>query len=358
MSRRLSDYRFTLDESLIATRPLEDRSSSRLLVLKADAERPEHRVFTDVKALLRPGDRLVINDTKVIPARLHAEKAVTGGHVEVLLCRAEESGTMVALVKASKKVRSGTRLVFDAGQSSPEPFFAEVIEALADEPGAYRLRFEGDAVRYAEHFGHVPLPPYMQRDDDDHDLDRYQTVYADDDKPGSAAAPTAGFHFTPTLMTELMDQGVDITRVTLHVGPGTFLPVRTDNLDDHQMHAEPWELSVVAAAAINATREAGGRIIAVGTTSVRTLESAADNEGRVEAGRGLTRLFITPGYRFKVVEGLITNFHLPESTLLMLVSAFAGRERVLAAYEEAVREGYRFYSYGDACFFERQDALA
>jgi S-adenosylmethionine:tRNA ribosyltransferase-isomerase len=290
-----------------------------------------------------------VNNTRVIPARLYGEKTGSGGRVEVLLSRAEPGGTWIALVSASKQPKPGGRLVF-GGLS--DPFFAQIEARIDDEPGAYRLRFEGDALAYAEHFGHIPLPPYLARDDDDDDKERYQTVYADKARPGAVAAPTAGFHFDDALLEEVRARGVRVVAVTLHVGPGTFLPVRNDDVSEHRMHAEPWEVSAEAAAAIEAARAAGGRVVAVGTTAVRTLESAADERGRVQAGSGLTRLFLRPGSPLRVVDAMVTNFHLPESTLLMLVAAFVGRERVLAAYKEAVSEGYRFYSYGDACFFE------
>lgn len=357
--RLLSAYRYELPDELIARRPLERRSGSRLLVLPRGAPAPEHRRFAELPSLLSPGDALVVNDTSVIPARLFGEKAETGGRVEVLLSRPEPDGTWVALVSASKKPKPGGRLVFGAHSAGfNDTFFATVLERLEDEPGAFRLRFEGDVVAYAQACGHVPLPPYLARDDDARDREQYQTVYADPRNAGAAAAPTAGLHFDADMLAALEDRGVEIVRVTLHVGPGTFLPVRTDNVEEHRMHAEPWRVSEAAAQRLNAARARGGRIIAVGTTSVRTLEASLDGgapDAPFSPGSGLTRLFIRPGYRFRAIDALITNFHLPESTLLMLVSAVAGRERVLAAYEEAVRERYRFFSYGDACFFEVVD---
>jgi S-adenosylmethionine:tRNA ribosyltransferase-isomerase len=315
---------------------------------------PVHRQFRDLPSLLREGDALVVNDTRVFPARLYGEKAETGGRVEVLLSRAEPDGTWVALLGASKPARPGGRIVFGGTATGfAEPFFATVLERVEDEPGAYRLQFHGDVLCYAEAHGHVPLPPYLTRTDDDEDKQRYQTVYADPSHRGAVAAPTAGFHFDEALLAEVRARGVSLVRCTLHVGPGTFLPVRDDDVRAHRMHAEPYALSEYAASTLNETRANGGRIVAVGTTSVRTLESSFSTEkGQLVAGSGLTRLFIRPGYRFRAVDALVTNFHLPESTLLMLVAALVGRERILAAYREAVDEGYRFYSYGDACFLE------
>lgn len=354
---RLSSYAFELPPERIATRPLDDRASSRLLHLPKHQGAPIHRRFRDLPTLLNAGDALVVNDTRVFPARLFGEKAGSGGRVEVLLSREEEDGTWIALLNASKRPKPGGRLVFGGTSSGfDEPFFATVEGVVDDEPGAYRLRFEGDALRYAEQCGHVPLPPYLQRDDDDDDRERYQTVYADPGHKGAVAAPTAGFHFDDALLEELQQKGVHLVKVTLHVGPGTFLPVRVDDVTDHPMHAEPWQMTHEAAAALNEVRAKGGRIIAVGTTAVRTLESAFDDEsGELRGGSGLTRLFVRPGYRFRAVDALVTNFHLPESTLLMLVAAVVGRQRILAAYGEAIAEGYRFYSYGDACFLEVSD---
>lgn len=352
----LSSYRFDLPDELIATRPLPERRASRLLILPHEAIAPRHGQFTEVLDLLDPGDVLVVNDTTVLPARLFARKAESGGAVEVLLSRPNPDGSWVALVKSSKKPKPGTRLVFgqDAHQFA-DTFFATIETKLEDEPGAYQVRFEGDVVAYAQAYGQLPLPPYMARDAEAADRDRYQTVYANPQNAGAAAAPTAGLHFDTALLAELEDRGIQIARVTLHVGPGTFLPVRVDDVRQHQMHAEPWSISEDTAERLNAARARGSRIIAVGTTSVRTLEGSlaeAPPDAPFTAGSGLTRIFIRPGYRFRAIDALITNFHLPESTLLMLVSAVAGRERVLAAYDEAIRARYRFYSYGDACYFE------
>jgi S-adenosylmethionine:tRNA ribosyltransferase-isomerase len=359
----LSSYAFELPEEQIAKRPLDERSASRLMVLEATAEGPRHGSFRELLELLREGDALVVNDTTVIPARLYGEKASTGGRVEVLLSRAEPDGTWVTLVNASKRPRAGQRIIFGGRMGGfDEPFFAEVLGPVEGEPGAWRVRFEGDVLLYAEAQGSIPLPPYLERDDDEDDRQRYQTVYADADKPGAVAAPTAGLHFDDAMLQELETRGVRVVRVTLHVGPGTFLPVRSDDVRDHAMHAEPWVLPEAAARQLNETREAGGRIVAVGTTATRVLEAALEDkaaDASFEASEGLTRIFIRPGYRFRAVDALITNFHLPESTLLMLVAAVSGRERILAAYEEAIAEGYRFYSYGDACFLEvREEAKA
>ncbi len=357
---RLSSYAFELPPELIAERPLEDRASSRLLHLQKGGGPPLHRRFRELPSLLNEGDALVVNDTRVFPARLFGEKAESGGRVEVLLSRAEDDGTWIALVSASKKPKPGGRIVFGgtAGGFS-EPFFATVLDRVEDEPGAYRLRFEGDALRYAELCGHVPLPPYLQREDDDDDRERYQTVYADPAQRGAVAAPTAGFHFDDAILAALQEKGVRLVKVTLHVGPGTFLPVRSDDVTEHRMHPEPWQMTRAAADTLNEVRATGGRIVAVGTTAVRTLESAYDDDaGELRGGSGLTRLFIRPGYRFRAVDALVTNFHLPESTLLMLVAAVVGRERILAAYAEAIRERYRFYSYGDSSFLELDEGAA
>lgn len=350
---RLSSYTFELPQELIAQRPLAERSAARLLVLRKDAAGPEHKRVKDIVELLAPGDVLVVNDTTVIPARLFGEKAGTGGKVEVLLVRRVAGTSWACLVNASKRPREGTRLVFGSGTStSVDPFFATVEGPIEDEPGAFLVRFDGDPVRYAEHHGHIPLPPYIARDDDAADLERYQTVFHDEQKPGSSAAPTAGLHFDAPLLEALENKGVRIAKVTLHVGPGTFLPVRGDSLSEHTMHPEPWLVGEDAARVVNEAKAAGRRVVAVGTTSLRCLESAA-RDGKLEPGSGLTRLFVKPGFRFQLTDALVTNFHLPGSTLFVLVSALAGRDRMRAAYSEAVREGYRFYSYGDASFLER-----
>jgi S-adenosylmethionine:tRNA ribosyltransferase-isomerase len=351
-----SPFSFELPEELIAKRPLDDRSASRLLHVPATGD-VGHRRMRELPALLREGDVVVVNDTTVIPARLFGEKAGTGGKVEVLLVRRheEQARTWVCLINASKKPKPGTRLVFGTttggAPHSMDAFFATVDDAVEDEPGSFLVTFDGDALAFARHYGHVPLPPYMQRDDDDDDIERYQTIYHDDNKPGSCAAPTAGLHFDDALLDAVRAQGAKIARVTLHVGPGTFLPMR-GSIDEHVMHPEPWIVDANAAELINDAKRAGKRVIAVGTTSLRCLESATV-DGKLRAGSGLTRLFIKPGYSFKSVDALVTNFHLPDSTLFVLVCALAGTERMQAAYAEAIRERYRFYSYGDACFLER-----
>ncbi len=361
---RLSSWSFDLPSALIARRPLRDRAASRLLHLPATGGLV-HRQFRDLVDLLQPGDVLVVNDTTVVPARLFGEKAGTGGKVEVLLVRRDDasattstapsSHTWVVLLNASKKPKPGSRLVFPTHPGSMDALFAEVLGVVDDEPGAWRLRFEGDALRFAHSFGQVPLPPYMERSPDDDDRSRYQTVYADRTREGSVAAPTAGLHFDDAVLAALRDKGVQVAAVTLHVGPGTFLPVHAERLSAHRMHPEPWWLSTTTASTLNAARAAGKRIIAVGTTSARVLESS--RQGRAadapfSAGSGLTRIFIKPGHVVTGFDALVTNFHLPESTLIVLVGALVGRKRILDAYAEAVAQGYRFYSYGDASFVE------
>ena len=319
-----SDFDYHLPEERIAQEPAP-RGESRLLVL--DAEGPDrHRRVRDLPTLLRPDDLVVLNDTRVIPARLFGRRGE--GKMEVLLVEKLGEREWEALVRPGKRAKPGTGILF-------EGLSAEVIEKREDR---YRLRFSEPVEPHLDRLGHIPLPPYIHRADEAADRERYQTVFAR--TPGAIAAPTAGLHFSRELLEEL---GTRIARVTLHVGIGTFKPVSAERIEDHRMDRERWEVSEETAEAIRRTRESGGRIVAVGTTVVRTLESSGG-----EAGSGSTDLFITPGYRFRVVDVLLTNFHLPRSTLLMLVSAFAGRERVLAAYEEAIREGYRFYSYGDA----------
>jgi S-adenosylmethionine:tRNA ribosyltransferase-isomerase len=330
------DFDYELPEERIAQEPAP-RGESRLLVL--DAEGPErHRRVRDLPALLRPGDLLVLNDTRVIPARLYGRRGE--GKMEVLLVEklgGIEGVEWEALVRPGRRARPGTEIVF-------EGLSAEVVDKREDR---YRLRFSEPVEPHLDRLGHVPLPPYIHRPDEASDRDRYQTVFAR--TPGAIAAPTAGLHFSERLLEEIAAAGIGIARVTLHVGIGTFKPVSVERVEDHRMDRERWEVSEETAEAIRRTRESGGRIVAVGTTVVRTLESSGG-----AAGSGSTELFITPGFRFRVVDVLLTNFHLPRSTLLMLVSAFAGRERVLAAYEEAIREGYRFYSYGDAMLLTLQ----
>lgn len=334
-----SDFHFELPEALIAQEPLADRSSSRLLLLDGADGRIEHSHFRQLRSHLRPGDLLVCNDTRVIPARLFGRKD-SGGEVEVLIERLAGEREVLAQVRASKRPRPGRELLFDDGRAR--------ARVLADEDGFLRLAFADDVDLDAllQRCGHMPLPPYIRRPDAGLDRDRYQTVYAR--QPGAVAAPTAGLHFTAELLAELAAAGIEQAWVTLHVGAGTFQPLRVQRIEDHRMHSERCEVSADTVAAIAACRARGGRVIAVGTTVVRTLESVAAGPDGLQPAVQETDIFIRPGFRFRVVEGLITNFHLPESTLLMLVSAFAGRERVLAAYAEAVAAGYRFFSYGDA----------
>src|SRR5512133_685822 len=342
---RLSDFDYALPEELIAQEPVSPRDASRLLVLAPDGP-PEHRRFGELDALLAPGDLLVFNDTKVIPARLVGRKA-SGGKVELLLCEPLEGGLgrrWRAMGQASKPIREGARLAFEGLE-------ARVIAAEGEGFYAVELDREGAALEAAlERAGRIPLPPYIRRAPGELDRARYQTVWAR--APGSAAAPTAGLHFTEPLLARLAARGVARTAVTLHVGPGTFLPVRGDSLEGHRMHAERYEIPPGAADAIAACRARGGRVVAVGTTTVRTLESAFDG-ARVVPGAGRTSLFIRPGHAFGAVDLLVTNFPLPRSTLLVLVCAFGGRERVLTAYREAVTRRYRFFSYGDAMLLGR-----
>jgi S-adenosylmethionine:tRNA ribosyltransferase-isomerase len=337
---KLSDFDYELPEPLVAQEPVSPRDASRLLVLGAEGA-PAHRRFAELDALLAPGDLLVFNDTKVIPARLVGRKA-TGGKVELLLCEPLAGGLgrrWRAMGQASKPIREGARLAFDGLE-------ARVLAAEGEGFYEVELDREGAELEAAlERAGRIPLPPYIRRAPGPLDRERYQTLWAR--APGSAAAPTAGLHFTEPLLARLEARGVRRTEVTLHVGPGTFLPVRGDSVEEHRMHAERYEVSEAAAEAVAACRARGGRVVAVGTTSVRTLESSFDG-ARVAPGAGRTALFVRPGHAFRAVDALVTNFHLPRSTLLMLVCAFGGTERVLAAYREAVRLRYRFFSYGDA----------
>ena len=336
---RTSDFFFDLPQELIAQDPLEDRSSSRLLVLDRSRGEVSHHGFRDILQFLQPGDCLVLNDTKVIPARLLGQREETGGHVEVLLLKRQEGDVWETLVKPGKKCRPGARLVFGDGRLR-----AQVLETVQEGCRLVKFEYQGIFEEVLDALGEMPLPPYIT-----HrlaDPSRYQTVYAKHE--GSAAAPTAGLHFTRELLEEIGTKGVETACVTLHVGLGTFRPVKEERVQDHHMHQEIYQVSEEAAEKINRARAAGGRIICVGTSSCRTLEPAVDQEGLVHARAGSTEIFIYPGYRFRAVDALVTNFHLPESTLLMLVSALAGREKVLAAYEEAVRERYRFFSFGDA----------
>ncbi len=336
-----SDFYFELPEELIAQDPLRDRASSRLLVLEKETGKTEHHVFRDILQYLVPGDCLVLNNTKVIPARLLGTKEETGAAVEVLLLKRKEKDVWETLVKPGKKMRPGARISFGRGLLK-----AEVLDVVEEGNRLIRFEYEGIFEEVLDKLGEMPLPPYITHKLQD--KNRYQTVYAKYE--GSAAAPTAGLHFTEELLREIEKKGVEIAYVTLHVGLGTFRPVKEENVLEHHMHSEYYEISQEAADKINAAKQRGGRVICVGTTSARTLESAADESGYLKACSGNTEIFIYPGYRFKILDCLLTNFHLPESTLIMLVSALAGREQVLAAYREAVKERYRFFSFGDAMF--------
>lgn len=340
---KTSDYFYELPPELIAQDPLEDRSSSRLMVLDQKTGAVSHHVFREIPSFLRPGDCLVLNNTRVIPARLLGVREETGGAVEVLLLKRRTGDVWECLVKPGKKARPGTRLAFGDGL-----LHAQVEDVVEDGNRLIRFFYDGIWEEVLDRLGEMPLPPYITHKLQD--KNRYQTVYARFD--GSAAAPTAGLHFTPELLGQIEDMGVELAYVTLHVGLGTFRPVKVENVKEHHMHSEYYQVSAEAAEKINRTKKNGGRVICVGTTSCRTVESAADENGQVEAGCGDTDIFIYPGYRFKVLDALITNFHLPESTLVMLVSALAGREHVLAAYEEAVKERYRFFSFGDAMLIQ------
>ena len=341
MELKKSDFYFDLPQELIAQDPLEDRSSSRLLVLDKHTGEISHHVFKDIVDYLKPGDCLVLNNTKVIPARLLGEREGPGAHVEVLLLKRKEADVWETLVKPGKKCKPGTRLSFGDGLLK-----AEVLETVEEGNRLIRFEYEGIWEEVLDRLGEMPLPPYITHKLQD--KNRYQTVYAKYE--GSAAAPTAGLHFTKELLEQIETKGVTIAYVTLHVGLGTFRPVKEENVLEHHMHSEYYQVPEAEAEKINAAKKNGGRIICVGTTSCRTVESAADEQGIVHAGSGNTEIFIYPGYRFKVLDALITNFHLPESTLVMLVSALAGREHVLSAYEEAIRQKYRFFSFGDAMF--------
>lgn len=336
-----SDFYFDLPEELIAQDPLEDRSSSRLLMLDKTTGQMEHHVFKDIVDYLRPGDCLVLNNTKVLPARLMGTKEDTGATIEVLLLKRRENDIWETLVKPGKKAKPGTKMVFGDGLLE-----AEVLEVVEEGNRLIQFRYEGIFEEVLDKLGEMPLPPYITHKLQD--KNRYQTVYARYE--GSAAAPTAGLHFTKELLQQIADKGVEIVYVTLHVGLGTFRPVKVDNILEHHMHSEYYQVTEEAAETINRAKKEGRRVICVGTTSCRTVESAAVEKGRIEAGCDNTEIFIYPGYEFKILDCLITNFHLPESTLVMLVSALAGKEHVMEAYEEAIRKKYRFFSFGDAMF--------
>ena len=339
----VKDFYFDLPQEQIAQDPLEDRSSSRLLVLDRETGEREHKIFKDIVDYLKPGDCLVLNNTKVIPARLYGEKEGTQAKIEILLLKRKENDVWETLVKPGKKAKPGTKISFGDGLLK-----GEVIDVVEEGNRLIKFTYDGIFEEILDQLGQMPLPPYITHQLKD--KNRYQTVYAKYD--GSAAAPTAGLHFTPQLLEQIKEMGVDIAEVTLHVGLGTFRPVKVENVLDHHMHSEFYMVSQEAADKINRAKENGHRVICVGTTSCRTIESAADENGRLKESSGWTEIFIYPGYEFKVLDCLITNFHLPESTLLMLVSALAGREHVLEAYEEAVKMGYRFFSFGDAMFIE------
>ena len=337
----VKDFYYDLPQELIAQDPLEDRSSSRLMVLDKITGEVEHRHFKDITEYLRPGDCLVINNTKVIPARLYGVKEGTEAKIEILLLKRKENDIWETLVKPGKKCKIGTKIVFGEGILT-----GEVVDIVEEGNRLIQFHYEGIFEEILDRLGQMPLPPYITHQLQD--KNRYQTVYAKYD--GSAAAPTAGLHFTPELLQQVRDMGVEIAEVTLHVGLGTFRPVKETDVLKHHMHSEFYKIEQSEADKINKAKKEGHRVIAVGTTSTRTLESAADENGFLTEKSGWTEIFIYPGYQFKVIDALITNVHLPESTLVMLVSALAGREHVLAAYETAVEEKYRFFSFGDAMF--------
>ena len=336
---KTSDFYYDLPKELIAQDPLEDRSASRLMHLNKETGEYEHGHFRDILKYLKPGDCLVINDTKVIPARLYGSKVGTDAAIEILLLKRRENDIWETLVKPGKKCKVGTVISFGDGILT-----GEVVDIVDEGNRLIQFHYDGIFEEILDQLGEMPLPPYITHKLQD--KNRYQTVYAKHE--GSAAAPTAGLHFTKELLQQVQDAGVKIAHVTLHVGLGTFRPVKVENILEHHMHSEFYMVEEDQAKLINDTKKNGGRVISVGTTSCRTLESAAGEDGIVKAGSGWTEIFIYPGYKFKAIDGLITNFHLPESTLLMLVSALAGKEHIMAAYEEAVKERYRFFSFGDA----------
>lgn len=340
----LEDFDYELPEELIAQKPIEPRNASRLMVLDPAAERIEHRHFYDLEEYLSPGDALILNDTRVLPARLHGRREPTGAHIEVFLLRRLDRDSWETLVRPGKKAQVGQVVRFS------DELSAEVTAHTDFGGRIVKFRYEGIFEEILDRLGETPLPPYIHERLED--KERYQTVYCREE--GSAAAPTAGLHFTKEQLAALEEKGVQIGFVTLHVGLGTFRPVNVARIEEHKMHSEYYHLPEETAALIRRTKAAGRRVVAVGTTSIRTLESAAASEGVLEAKSGWTDIFIYPGYRFKIVDALVTNFHLPKSTLLMLISAFAGREFVLRAYAEAVRERYRFFSFGDAMFLRKR----
>lgn len=344
---RVSDFSFELPEELIAQFPLETRSASRLLCLDGNTGELAHKQFSQLTELMQPGDLLVFNDTRVIPARLFGQKA-SGGKVEVLIERLQGEQRALAHIRSSRSPKVGAKLILEGGVEA---------EVIGRQDNLFQLQFDPseDLMRQLEAHGHMPLPPYMQREDLPSDRERYQTVY--NKRPGAVAAPTAGLHFDQPLLDKLQAMGVETQFVTLHVGAGTFQPVKVDKVEDHKMHAEYIEVTQAVCDAINATRARGGRVIAVGTTSVRSLETASQS-GEIQPFMGDSSIFLYPGYEFKSVDAMITNFHLPESTLIMLVSAFAGIDHIRKAYAEAIQQRYRFFSYGDAMFMTRQSMIA
>ena len=338
----INDFDYYLPEEQIAQHPADKRDASRLLVVDRKTGKLEHRHFYDILDYLNPGDCLVMNNSKVIPARLFGTKEITGAKVEFLLIKRIKDDIWEAMVRPGKKLHVGDRVSFtDDGALS-----AKILEHGEGGTRIVRFEYEGDFHELLDRIGRIPLPPYIERESDEEDKERYQTVYCKEE--GSVAAPTAGLHFTQELIEKALQKGVKIAYVTLHVGIGTFRPVKCDIIEEHKMHFEEYEIDEENAAIINETKKSGGRIISVGTTSTRTVESASSENGTVLAGHGSTDIFIYPGYRFKVIDSLITNFHLPKSTLLMLISALYNRENILEAYKEAVEQKYRFFSYGDA----------
>lgn len=341
ISIKTSDFYYDLPPELIAQTPIEQRDASRLLTLNKETGETQHHHFYDLPNFLRPGDCLVLNNSRVLPARLIGKREPGGGACEVMLLIDRGEKTWECLVRPGKKLRTGTKLSFGEGQLT-----AEITEVLDNGNRLVRFHYEGIFLEVLEQLGKMPLPPYIK--EELQDSERYQTVYSKE--VGSAAAPTAGLHFTKELLEKIQEMGVRVCYVTLHVGLGTFRPVKAEDINDHEMHSEYCTISAETAEIINRTKQEGGRVICVGTTSCRTIESWAGEDGSMKESAGWTNIFIYPGYRFKVLDCLVTNFHLPESTLIMLISALAGREHVLAAYEEAVQERYRFFSFGDAMF--------
>ncbi len=345
---KTSDFDYILPEELIAQTPLEDRSSSRLLIVDRENQNYKDKHFSDIIDYLNPGDALVLNETKVLPARIIGAKKETGGTVELLLLKEHEKDTWECLARPQKRLKPGTEVIF--GKAEETPLLTATVTELYDEGITFvKFSYDGIFLEILEKLGTMPLPPYIHKKLEDQS--RYQTVYAHN--LGSSAAPTAGLHFTPELLKEIEEKGIKIVKITLHVGLGTFRPVQVDDVKKHKMHTESYEITEESARAINDVKNAGGRIIAVGTTTVRTLETVATrHDGKIVADSGETDIFIYPGYEFKAVDGLITNFHLPKSTLLMLVSAFATKDLIFKAYHHAVKEKYRFFSFGDAMFIE------